>query len=76
MIPSIISVKDLNLLSDLFDKNLTILKQARHFEQEVNNEEVKELLDGIGNLHYHHLLYINKILKGEVKTSLGEYYDE
>ena len=76
MMQSIISVKDLQVLSDLFEKNMNILKQIRHFESEVKNEDVKELLDGIGNMHYHHLLYIIAILKGDSKPTLGDDYDE
>ena len=64
-IPQIISTKDLAYLSDMFEWNKTAFKQVNHFINEVNNEEIKELLERVKNMHEDHMSFIISILKKE-----------
>jgi len=64
-VPQIISTKDLAYLSDMFEWNITALKQINHFIGEVNDSEVKETLERLRNMHEDHLHFIISILKKE-----------
>ena len=64
-VPQIISTKDLSYLSDMFEWNYTALKQINHFMGEVKDNEIKELLESIRNMHEDHLRFIVSILKKE-----------
>lgn len=64
-VPKIISTKDLSYLSDIFEWNFTAYKELKHFEKEVENEKVKELMNGLSEMHYQHLELVLSILKGE-----------
>jgi len=64
-IPQIISTKDLTYLSDMFEWNYTAFKQVNHFIGEVQNEEIKEVLERVKNMHEDHLNFIISILKKE-----------
>ncbi len=67
-VPQIISTKDLSYLADMFNWNYNAFKQIHHYVGEVQDNSVKELLEGIENMHYNHLLYIISILKGESQS--------
>lgn len=64
-VPQIISTKDLAYLSDMFEWNQTAFKQINHFVNEVEDSEVKELLERLRNMHEDHLHFIISILKKE-----------
>lgn len=64
-VPQIISTKDLAYLSDMFEWNYTALKQINHFINEVQDSEIKELLERFRNMHEDHLHFIISILKKE-----------
>lgn len=64
-VPQIISTKDLAYLSDMFEWNQTVFKQINHFINEVEDGEVKELLERLRNMHEDHLHFIISILKKE-----------
>ena len=64
-VPQIISTKDLSYLSDMFEWNYTAFKQINHFIEEVKDNEIKELLESIRNMHEDHLHFIVSILKKE-----------
>lgn len=62
-VPSMISSKDLNYLSDIYDWNFNISKLADHFSKEVNDEEIKELLLKVKDVHREHAKFVLNILK-------------
>lgn len=64
-VPQIISTKDLAYLSDMFEWNSTAFKQINHFIGEIKDEEVKETLERLLNMHEEHLQFIISILKKE-----------
>ena len=64
-IPKIISTKDLAYLSDVFEWNYTAFKQVNHYISEVVNEDVKELLERVRNMHEDHMNFIIAIMKDE-----------
>lgn len=64
-VPQIISTKDLAYLSDMFEWNYTAFKQINHFISEVTDNEIKEILESIRNMHEDHLRFIISILKKE-----------
>lgn len=64
-IPQIISTKDLAYLSDMFNWNYNAFKQINHYINEVRDNEIKELLIGISNMHLENLNFIISILKKE-----------
>ena len=61
-VPTIISGKDLDYLSDIYDWNFNACKLANHFEKEVQDEEIKALLEKIADMHKEHAKAILNIL--------------
>jgi len=74
-VPQIISTKDLAYISDMFNWNYTAYKQIHHYIGEVKQQEIKELLESIMNMHYNHLLSLVSILKGD-KERFGMDFEE
>lgn len=64
-VPKMISTKDLSYLSDMFHWNFTAFKELKHFENEVENEEIAELFQGLSEMHYQHMEWILSILRNE-----------
>jgi len=64
-VPKMISTKDLSYLSDMFHWNFTAFKQLKHFVNEVENEEIIELFQGLSEMHYQHMEWILSILRNE-----------
>lgn len=64
-VPKMISTKDLSYLSDMFHWNFTAFKELKHFENEVENEEIQELFQGLSEMHYQHMEWILSILRNE-----------
>lgn len=50
-VPTIISTKDLDYLNDMFEWNFNTSKLAHHFSGLASDDEVKEELDSIYNMH-------------------------
>ncbi len=49
--PTMISTKDLAYLTDIFGWNFTAAKKAYHFKNEVEDEEIKELMNRLFEMH-------------------------
>lgn len=62
-IPSMISCKDLDYLSDIYNWNFNASKLANHFLNEVVDEEIKELLTRISDIHKEHAKAVLNILQ-------------
>lgn len=75
-VPKMISTKDLSYLSDIFEWNFTAYKELKYFEKEVENEKVKELMNGLAEMHYQHLELVLSILKGEDEVEEGDQENE
>ncbi len=58
-VPVMLSGKDLDYLSDMFDWNSIACKKAYHYFNELQNEELKQLVEEIRKVHYDNL---NKII--------------
>lgn len=50
-VPVMISTKDLSYISDMFEWNFTLAKKAHHYLNEVNNDEVKKLVEKVYKFH-------------------------
>lgn len=50
-VPNMISTKDLDYISDMINWNYTAAKKARHFANEVTDEEIKDMLERIYDMH-------------------------
>lgn len=62
-VPSMISTKDLDYLSDVYNWNFNACKLANHFKKEVQDEEIKELLTEVANMHKEHATAVLNILR-------------
>jgi len=76
-IKDIISSKDLNYISDIFNWNYTALKEVNHFINEVESEEIKEILEEVFNMHYENCTKCISILENEHEEVFmeGEEYE-
>lgn len=74
-VPKIITTKDLLYLADMFNWNMEAFKQIHHFETEVENEEIKELMHALAEMHYQHMEWIISILKKEDDEETDEEED-
>lgn len=61
-VPTMISGKDLDYLSDIYNWNFNACKLANHFEKEVQDEEIKELLEKIADMHKEYAKAVLNIL--------------
>lgn len=50
-VPNIISTKDLAYLEDMFNWNMNASKKAFHFEKEVQDMDVKNILGECAKMH-------------------------
>lgn len=64
-VPNILSGKDLDYVSDMFQWNYNVLKQVNNYINNVQNEEVKEILLEGFELFKNNLNEVLKILKEE-----------
>ena len=62
-VPTIISGKDLDYLSDIYDWNFNAYKLSNHFGKEVQDEEVKALLIKVSDMHREHAKAVLNILR-------------
>ena len=63
-VPNIISCKDLDYLSDIFNWNFTLSKKALHYSKEVKLENVKNICEKITILSSNNCYNIIEILGG------------
>ena len=50
-VPNMISTKDLSYLSDIFEWHFVTSKKCAHYEKEATDEEIKQALGKIGQMH-------------------------
>ena len=63
-VPNIISTKDLSYLEDIFSWNVTASKKALHFSKEVQDSEIRTILENCANVHANICKEVLQILKG------------
>lgn len=63
-VPNIITGKDLDYLTDIFDWNYNALKSINDSIENITNNEIRELMTECLNLYDNNLLTIIKILGG------------
>ena len=69
--------KDLAYITDMFDWNNQAFQLVKHFQKEVEQEEVQELLEEVGNMHYENMNHCLHIVEGKVMDDeYDEEYDE
>ena len=64
-VPNIITGKDLDYLSDMFNWNFSGLKTLTHFTNEIQDEKINDLLKEIINLFEENIDTTLKILGGK-----------
>lgn len=62
-VPAMISAKDLDYLSDMFNWNFNACKLANNFYFIVNDSEIKEIMKKAYEIHKEHTKYILNILQ-------------
>ena len=63
-VPNLISCKDLDYLSDMFQWNYGAYKCSYNASNSVSDEEIKEVLERAGNIFYESIENILNILQG------------
>ena len=63
-VPSIISCKDLDYLSDMFNWNYGAYKNSCSASSSVKNPELKQLIDKVSNVFHSNMVKILDIIKG------------
>ena len=61
-VPSIISGKDLDYLSDMFNWNFNAFKLINDFKEKVSDEEIKDLIERLCKNHKENLSAVLNIL--------------
>ena len=62
-VPAMISEKDLDYLSDIFNWNFNTYKLANHFYFEIEDEEIKEMMKKIEDIHKEYAEAVLNILE-------------
>ena len=62
-VPNIISTKDLSYISDMLNWNLTFKKKVDHFNNEVNDQDIKNLFSNLSQMLLNHYQKLENILK-------------
>ena len=62
-VPTMISGKDLDYLSDIFNWNFNACKLANHFYSELQDEEIKEIMKKVEEIHREHAKAVLNILE-------------
>ncbi len=63
-VPEIISTKDLDYISDMFNWNFTASKKCNHFISEVDDEQIKDMITKVRDMHSKHCQKLITILGG------------
>lgn len=61
-VPSIISKKDLDYLSDMFNWNFNAFKLINDFKEKVSDEDIKKLMERVCETHKENLSVVLNIL--------------
>lgn len=61
-VPSIISKKDLDYLSDMFNWNFNAFKLINDFKEKVSDEDIKKLMERVCETHKENLSAVLNIL--------------
>ena len=61
-VPSIISGKDLDYLSDMFNRNFNPIKLINHYKEKQSDEEIKDLIERVCKTHKENLSAVLNIL--------------
>lgn len=61
-VPAVISCKDLDYLSDIYNWNFNACKLANHFMDIVQDNEIRELLEQVSEMHKEHAKAVINIL--------------
>ena len=64
VVPNIITGKDLDYLSDMFNWNYGGYKSMQNSLNNINDEEVKNMIEEVSNLFHDNMISILNILKG------------
>jgi len=56
--PNMISTKDLSYLEDMMNWNLIAMKKAHFFATQVQDTDVQQMLDKVGNMYQQHYMQI------------------
>jgi heme oxygenase len=67
-VPNIITGKDLDYLSDMFNWNYTAYKNTFNAINEVNNEEIKDVLTKASDMFYNNMNVVLNILNSGVNN--------
>lgn len=62
-VPEMISTKDLAYLSDIFTWHFIASKKCHHYQNQVQDEEIKNTIERIGDMHAHYCHEIITILQ-------------
>lgn len=62
-VPAMITGKDLDYLSDIYNWNFNACKLSNHFVNEVEDEEIKQLLQKVAEMHKEHCEAVLNILR-------------
>ena len=62
VIPTIISCKDLDYLSDIYNWSFNACKLANHFISMIQDAEIKEMIKRVANMHEEHAKAVLNIL--------------
>lgn len=61
-VPCMISTKDLSYLSDIFEWHFVASKKCMHYASETTDEEIKQTLEKIANMHANYCQKIVNLL--------------
>lgn len=64
-IKDVISCKDLNYISDIFNWNYVALKEVNNFIDNIESDEIKNILEEVFDIHYENCTKCISILKNE-----------
>lgn len=67
-VPDMLSGKDLDYLSDMFDWNYVLAKKAHHYSNEVNDQEIKDMILSVNDACMSNLNVILDVLNSKVKS--------
>ncbi len=62
-VPKMVSSKDLDFISDMLNWNYFAVKECFNFSQIATDNEIKDELNEVGNMHYEHYKFILNLLK-------------
>lgn len=62
-VPNMISTKDLSYIADMLNWNIIAAKKARHFYNEVNDQDIKTAMEKAFRLHEKHYKFLLNLLK-------------